>query len=160
MTRLRLHRTAIATAAAALTAVSLTGCGGSSPTTTDTAAPAPTFASGAPGMTPGAMSPMPGMPPMPGMSSSAGQPAPAGPNAVSIDNFAFAPPALTVRAGATVTWTNRDEEPHNVVAKDGGFRSPTMGSGATFTFTFTKAGSYEYICAIHPFMHATVVVTP
>jgi plastocyanin len=88
--------------------------------------------------------------------------APAAPVAgdqVSIDGFAFAPVTLTVKAGSTVTWTNRDEEPHTVVANDGSFHSPGMGTGATFTHTFASAGKFEYVCSIHPMMHGTVVVT-
>ncbi|WP_319943336.1 cupredoxin domain-containing protein [Nocardia aurantia] len=79
---------------------------------------------------------------------------------MTIDNFAFAPAALTVRVGSTVTWTNRDEEPHTVVSADGTLHSPGMGTGATYSFTFTKAGTVDYVCSIHPFMHGTVVVTP
>ncbi len=68
------------------------------------------------------------------------------------------PPTLTVPAGTTVTWTNKDEEPHNVVAEDGAFRSPGMDAQGTFSHQFTKAGTYTYVCGIHPFMKATVVV--
>jgi plastocyanin len=125
-------------------------------------APSVTFGSMAttPGM-PGA-SGMPAMPNMPtgSAASSAAPAAPVAGNAVNIDNFAFAPATLTVPVGSTVTWTNRDEEPHNVVANDGSFHSPGMGSQATFSHTFAKAGSFDYVCSIHPFMHATVVVTP
>ncbi|WP_134066941.1 cupredoxin domain-containing protein [Mycobacteroides salmoniphilum] len=84
-------------------------------------------------------------------------PAPVGP-AVNIENFAFNPPTLTVPAGTTVTWTNKDEEPHNVVAEDGTFRSPGMDAQGTFSYQFSKAGTYQYVCGIHPFMKATVVV--
>ena len=111
---------------------------------------------GMPGM--GGMQPMPNMPASPA-APTAGSAAPVAGNAVSIDNFAFAPTTLTVPAGSTVTWTNRDEEPHNVVADDGSFHSPGMGSQTTFTYTFVKAGKFGYVCSIHPFMHATVVVT-
>ena len=80
--------------------------------------------------------------------------------AVGIDNFTFNPPALTVKAGTTVTWTNKDEEPHTVVSSDGTtFHSPGMGTDATFSFTFQNAGTFAYICSIHPMMHGTVVVT-
>jgi amicyanin len=79
--------------------------------------------------------------------------------AVSITNFAFDPATLTVPVGATVTWTNRDEEPHTVVANDGSFHSPGLGTNSTYSFTFPTAGSFDYICSIHPFMHGTVVVT-
>jgi plastocyanin len=78
---------------------------------------------------------------------------------VNIDGFAFAPLTLTVKAGATVTWTNRDEEPHTVVASDGSFRSPGMGTGATYSHTFPAAGKFDYVCSIHPMMRGTVVVT-
>lgn len=84
---------------------------------------------------------------------------PAGANQVTIDGFAFAPVNLTVPAGTTVTWTNRDEEPHTVAASDGSFRSPGMGTGATFAHTFSTAGTFEYVCSIHPMMRGTVVVT-
>jgi plastocyanin len=85
--------------------------------------------------------------------------APVSGNQVTIDGFAFAPATLTVTAGATVTWTNRDEEPHTVAASDGSFHSPGMGTGATYTHTFTDAGTVDYVCSIHPMMHGTVVVT-
>ncbi len=84
---------------------------------------------------------------------------PASGNQVNIDGFAFAPLTLTVSAGTTVTWTNRDEEPHTVAANDGSFRSPGMGTGATFSHAFSTAGRFDYVCSIHPMMHGTVVVT-
>jgi plastocyanin len=88
--------------------------------------------------------------------------APAGPvsgNQVNIDDFAFVPLTLTVAVGTTVTWTNHDEEPHTVAASDGSFRSPGMGTGGTFSHTFSAPGKFEYVCSIHPMMHGTVVVT-
>ena len=85
--------------------------------------------------------------------------APASGNQVAIDGFAFSPATLTVSAGTSVTWTNRDEEPHTVAASDGSFHSPGMGTGATFTHTFSTAGTFDYVCSIHPSMHGTVVVT-
>ncbi|OBB67420.1 cupredoxin family copper-binding protein [Mycobacterium sp. 852014-50255_SCH5639931] len=85
--------------------------------------------------------------------------APVSGNQVNIDGFAFAPATLTVPVGTTVTWTNRDEEPHTVAASDGSFHSPGMGTGATFTHTFSDAGTFDYVCSIHPMMHGSVVVT-
>jgi plastocyanin len=103
---------------------------------------------------------MPNMPAgTPAPAPAPGSAAPVASDAVSIDNFAFVPATLTVPAGSTVTWTNRDEEPHTVVANDGSFHSPGMGSQATFSYTFATAGTFDYVCSIHPFMHATVVVT-
>jgi len=135
----------------------LAGCSSSRPN----AQPLVTFgsnASGTPGM-PG-MSGMPSMPGAPsGTASATGSPAAVAGDQVSIDNFAFAPATLTVKVGTTVTWTNRDEEPHTVAASDGSFHSPGMGTGATFSHTFSTAGKFDYVCSIHPMMHGTVVVT-
>jgi amicyanin len=111
----------------------------------------------------------PGMPGMSGppsttaapaaTSSSTGPAAPVAGNAVTIDNFKFDPATLTVPVGSAVTWTNKDEEPHTIAAKDGSFHSPTLDTKGTYSFTFTNPGTYDYICSIHPFMTGTVVVT-
>jgi plastocyanin len=145
------------TAALAVGALLLAGCSSSRPN----AQPSVTFGSGAsatPGMT--GMSGMPSMPSAPaGTASATGSPAAVGGDQVTIDNFAFAPATLTVKVGSTVTWTNRDEEPHTVAASDGSFHSPGMGTGATYSHTFPTAGKFDYVCSIHPSMHGTVVVT-
>src|SRR5216683_3243917 len=86
--------------------------------------------------------------------------APVATSAVTIDNFAFSPSAITVKVGTTVTWTNRDEEPHTVTAADGSFKSGTLaGNTNTFAHTFTTVGSITYHCTIHPYMTGTVEVT-
>jgi plastocyanin len=77
--------------------------------------------------------------------------------AVHIDNFVFEPAQLTVKAGQTVTWTNRDDIPHTVVCA-GKFRSKTMDTDGTFTFTFTSAGEYKYFCSLHPHMTGVIKV--
>jgi plastocyanin len=78
---------------------------------------------------------------------------------VTLQNFAFSPTSVTVKVGDTVTWTNKDSTGHTVTADDGTtFTSPTMATGATFSFTFTKAGTYAYHCSIHPSMTGTIVV--
>lgn len=120
------------------------------------------FAEPAGTATPG-MVPTGGMPAMSApMSASASAPAapPVGPDAVLIQNFAFVPATLTVKVGATVTWTNQDGEPHTVVADGGQFHSPAMDSNAIYSYTFAAAGTYGYVCSIHPFMRGSVVVTP
>jgi plastocyanin len=124
-------------------------------------APSVTFGSGA--ATPGTPG-MSGTPPTPGASAGASaspteSAAAVAGDAVSIDNMAFVPATLTVHAGSTVTWTNHDEEPHTVAASDGSFHSPGMDAQGTYSHTFPTAGKFDYICSIHPFMHATVVVT-
>jgi amicyanin len=79
---------------------------------------------------------------------------------VKIDNFSFTPVTLTVTAGSTVTWTNRDDIPHTVVSADDpkAFKSKVMDTDEKFSFTFTKAGTYTYFCSVHPKMTGTVVV--
>ena len=79
---------------------------------------------------------------------------------VKIDNFSFSPVTLTVAAGTTVTWTNRDDIPHTVVSSDDPrvFKSKALDTDDRFSFTFTKAGTYSYFCSIHPKMTGKVVV--
>jgi len=77
---------------------------------------------------------------------------------VKIDNFSFGPQTLTIPVGATVTWTNRDDIPHTVVSTDGVFKSKVRDTDETFSYTFTKAGTYPYFCSIHPKMTGQVMV--
>jgi plastocyanin len=78
---------------------------------------------------------------------------------VELARFMFTPTVLTVPAGATVRWQNLDGEPHTVVSLDGLFRSGALDQGDSFEFTFSKPGSYRYVCSIHPRMAGTIVVT-
>jgi len=81
-------------------------------------------------------------------------------DAVSIQNFAFVPPSLSVVTGTTVTWTNTDQTQHTVSSDDGHtFESSAFGQGRTFQFTAGAPGIYTYTCRIHPFMHGTLTVT-
>jgi plastocyanin len=73
-------------------------------------------------------------------------------------DFMFAPVALTVAAGSTVTWTNKDEEPHTVVSDSGLFRSGGLDTNQSFSFRFDKPGTYRYACSIHPRMVGTIIV--
>jgi plastocyanin len=75
-----------------------------------------------------------------------------------IDNFSFAPQRLTVKAGTTVTWTNKDDIPHTVASTTKAFKSKVLDTDDKFSFTFTNAGIYEYFCSLHPHMTGTIVV--
>jgi plastocyanin len=77
---------------------------------------------------------------------------------VKIDNFSFAPASITVAAGTTVTWTNRDDIPHTVVSDDKVFKSKVLDTDEKFSFTFSKPGTYLYFCSVHPKMTGKVVV--
>jgi plastocyanin len=77
---------------------------------------------------------------------------------IEIKNFMFAPNAVTIKAGSTVTWSNKDDEPHTVVSDVGLFRSAAMDTDETFSFTFDKPGTYHFTCSIHPRMVGTITV--
>jgi amicyanin len=78
--------------------------------------------------------------------------------AATIDNFVFEPAKLTIKAGTTVTWTNRDDIPHTVASKDRLFKSKVMDTDETYSYTFTTPGEYSYFCSLHPHMTGTIVV--
>jgi amicyanin len=148
----------------AIAGIALTASCASHAANTATTPPPITFQSDmTPGMsggeTPGSAMPGMEMPPASASATSADAPPPADGKSVNITDFKFNPATLTVSAGTTVTWTNKDEEPHTIAAKDGSFHSPGMDTNGTYSFTFTTPGSYDYICGIHPFMTGTVVVT-
>jgi plastocyanin len=77
---------------------------------------------------------------------------------VIMANRSYSPQQVNVRVGDTVTWVNQDSPQHDVVADNGEFKSNLFDKGGTFSFTFTKAGTYPYHCSIHPGMVGTVVV--
>jgi amicyanin len=80
-------------------------------------------------------------------------------DAVSIDNFTFNPTPLTVKAGTTVTWTNKDDIPHGIASSTNAFaKSRALDTDQSFSFTFTTPGTYQYFCYVHPHMVGTVVV--
>ncbi|MEP7204716.1 MAG: plastocyanin/azurin family copper-binding protein [Candidatus Saccharibacteria bacterium] len=83
-------------------------------------------------------------------------------NSVQIQNYAFTPMAIKVKAGTNVTWTNTDSVHHNVTADTAATEAPNgplFAQGEKYSFRFTKAGSYAYHCMPHPYMHGTVIVT-
>ena len=77
---------------------------------------------------------------------------------VLIKDFMFSPTAVTIKAGATVTWSNKDDEPHTVVSDAGLFRSGAMDTDESFSFTFDKPGTYHLTCSIHRRMVGTITV--
>lgn len=102
-----------------------------------------------------------------GNSASAPSPTPPGDPATSVSiprgaeslgNRAYAPDELTVQAGATVTWTNTDSEAHTSTSNIAGWDSGVIAPGASFSFQFPTAGTFQYHCTIHPSMVGSVVV--
>lgn len=79
---------------------------------------------------------------------------------VVMSGYAFAPRSLTITAGDTVTWVNHDQAPHDVKTTSGpaSVHSPMLDKGGTWSYTFTTAGTYGYVCTVHPDMTAQLVV--
>lgn len=77
---------------------------------------------------------------------------------VIVKNFSFSPTTLTVATGTRVTWKFEDSAQHTVSADDKSFLSPALNSEQTYSFTFAKPGTYQYICSIHQYMKGTVIV--
>lgn len=80
------------------------------------------------------------------------------PNVVTIDNFSFTAPELTVAVGTTVKWVNHDDIPHNVIDKNKAFRSKALDTDDSYSFTFASAGTYDYFCGLHPKMQGKIIV--
>ena len=76
----------------------------------------------------------------------------------AIDNFAFTPKEMTIKAGSTVRWTNKDDIPHTVTSDSNLFSSPTLDTNQTFEFTFEKPGKFLYFCTLHPMMTGVITV--
>ncbi|MFI1393377.1 plastocyanin/azurin family copper-binding protein [Streptomyces sp. NPDC020681] len=79
---------------------------------------------------------------------------------VVMSGYAFGPRTLTITAGDTVTWINRDSAPHDVKTTSGpeSVQSPMLNKGGTWSHTFTVPGSYGYVCTVHPGMTGQLVV--
>lgn len=142
-------RTGAAAASCALGVLALAGCSGGGNGSSGTSS-APASAKATPSS------------PSSSAASSATSSAPAaGKATITIDNFHFKPPKMTVKAGSTVTVTNKTSTDHTVTATgSGSFDTGHIAPGATKIFKApAKAGSYPYDCSIHPFMKGTLTVS-
>lgn len=83
------------------------------------------------------------------------QPAAQAGNDVTIQDFAFIPASLIIKAGDTVNWTNKDFAPHSINSEI--LNSTVLNQGDSFNFTFGVPGNYSYICAVHPFMRGAII---
>jgi plastocyanin len=77
---------------------------------------------------------------------------------VEIKQFTYAPGAVEIRTGSTVTWVNGDEELHTVTSSGGLFASPGLEHDETFSQRFNAPGTYRYFCSLHPNMTGAIVV--
>ena len=91
-------------------------------------------------------------------------PAQAATTNVTIGEFFFRAKSVRIEPGDTVTWANRGEVLHNVTSRRGApqsFRSGDLDVGQTFSRLFARAGTYDYLCSIHPDqMRGTIQVGP
>lgn len=126
-----------------LAALGVTACSAGAASTRTAASPAASVA-------PTTTMPMPAAVPGPAVAT----------DAVAIQGFKFGPATITVKAGSTVTWTNKDDEAHTVFFAFDGSRSPILvNNNNVYTKSFSTPGTYTYHCTIHPFMTGTVTVT-
>ena len=79
---------------------------------------------------------------------------------MNMQDFAYQMANIQLRAGTSVTWTNQDSAPHSVTFKNGMKDSGLLYQGQSFSYTFNTPGTYQYYCTVHPYMVATVIVTP
>jgi len=80
-------------------------------------------------------------------------------NKIEIKDFMFNPPTITVKSGETITWINRDDEPHTVVSVGKQFKkSPALDTDQQYTVTIGTPGTYSYFCSVHPKMTGTIVI--
>jgi Icc protein len=86
------------------------------------------------------------------------QSAASGTHDIVVDNFSFAPGTASVPAGTTITWTNHDDVPHNIVSTERKFKSPVLDTDEQFSHRFDAPGTYQYFCSLHPKMTGQVVV--
>ena len=78
---------------------------------------------------------------------------------MTIKDYTYGPPSLTVAVGTTVRFTNQDSTPHTATSKDaGGFESGPIDTGKTGTIKLEEAGTFTYFCVFHPFMKGTIKV--
>jgi plastocyanin len=77
---------------------------------------------------------------------------------ITISNFTFAPPEITISPGTTVKWINQDDIPHLVAEKNLAFKSQALDTNDSFSFTFSAPGEVEYYCVLHPHMTGKIIV--
>ena len=91
----------------------------------------------------------------PGAAAGAAKPAT---HRVTIDGATFTPPKVTVAAGDTVVWVNKDPYPHTATSKAAGFDSKELATGKSFKFVAKKKGDFPYVCSLHPTMAGAITV--
>lgn len=75
---------------------------------------------------------------------------------VLIEGLQFHPDTLSVRAGDTVVWVNKDPFPHTATSQQEGFDSHEIGPGNSWRYTVRKKGVFPYVCTLHPTMKAVL----
>lgn len=81
-------------------------------------------------------------------------------NGIRVKKYAFEPQTLSTKTGTMVTWVNEDPGTvHTITSETSLFSSGNIHSTESFSFTFSKPGSYKYFCAIHPWMNGSVMVS-
>jgi plastocyanin len=77
---------------------------------------------------------------------------------VIIDNFTFSPTPQIISKGSTVNWLNEDDSPHSIVCPELKVKSNALDTDDSFAFRFDRAGTFDYMCGMHPHMRGQVIV--
>ena len=75
---------------------------------------------------------------------------------VEIKGMKFAPAELSVDAGDTVVFVNRDSAPHTATATGGAFDTGRLGRNESARVTINTGGTFDYFCAVHPSMKGRI----
>lgn len=93
-----------------------------------------------------------------GLSVASAAPRAAETKAISIKDFEFAPTAITINVGDSISWKNDGQRAHTATALDASFDSGNLDAGQSFSFTFAKAGTFAFACRYHDTMQGTITV--
>ena len=95
-------------------------------------------------------------------SGATSNPSAGGPPHVVMRDLEFSPTVVRARVGQQVSWVNADGSPHNVLYVSGPRfqNSRTIRPGGRFALRLTQPGTIQYYCSLHPWMKATIVVSP
>jgi len=77
---------------------------------------------------------------------------------IIIEGTRFQPETLTVKAGDTIVWVNKDLFPHSATASNSTFNSQAIAAGASWRYTAKRKGEFPYTCIFHPTMKASLLV--
>jgi plastocyanin len=77
---------------------------------------------------------------------------------VIMEGMVFQPNMITVAAGDTIVWVNKDMVPHSATSNTAGFDSKVIQANASWQTRMERPGDFDYVCSFHPMMTAKLQV--